>query len=724
MPTKATLGGKTLLGSFAWRIANGVAPVQGIAELQPEDAETLLKGQARALDLVIETNGGDGAWKRKETFKSVFALQEAPGDNPRGPKRVVIADRRWIWPSYFYRRAFNITRKVGTKWLNSPNQIQANAQLAPTVAYAPWSLNGGTTPYKAADILECLKSAITECEQQFQLRPAKIIIEEAAKKVEGTPVQDVELDGPLDECIERALAYLPGVAVTVDPNGDIRFYDTGSRAENRYDQIAEAVAGGHIIPTSFARVRPSRIRVLFDVRAEVRFDFNEADGSTRDQSARYADNVAPIPDPSLTVNGAQLSTGAWARLPDLYTAWGNTPGLGRPLDTATVRKCMVPFLDSWSALMKAGLSVPDADWMARIGVVQTHFRQTFQINRRWMDRIREFRAERVGTLDSVTGTRGKAPVFSDYAYLYTQRSQYLETSGEAGAYVTNVAAYPSDGTIDENTRAAAATLSVVDPDQGVVSIDFLADTFRVYEQALPSQVELEGDATTPGSSPTNPGPSGSLGFSTRPIGFNLIGTSDKLPQLTGNDKKAFIVTCSPGSPNDKAALVAVDIAPSDEGVTDFVGRDKCYGPVMEIRINPSVEVARVAWTDEAGDRIAAFFNRQAGIGPVPVQDITDLVMNYAGPIQGGASMLGIARGAASAVWTSLRDRRVGTAATGFSPGIVPGGSLSSVGHTIDAGTGAVMTQFTLPDRIAPLNIDRYLPESVKRIIHRTVNPGS
>lgn len=87
-------------------------------------------------------------------------------------------------------------------------------------------------------------------------------------------------------------------------------------------------------------------------------------------------------------------------------------------------------------------------------------------------------------------------------------------------------------------------------------------------------------------------------------------------------------------------------------------------------------------------------------------------------------MLGIAQGVASAVWLSLRDRRVGTAATAFSPGIVPGGSLSSVGHTIDAGTGAVMTQFTLPDRIAPLNIDRYLPESVKRIIHRTVNPGS
>ena len=142
MPTKATLGGKTLLGSFAWRIANGVAPVQGIAELQPEDAETLLKGQARALDLVIATSGGDGAWTRKETFKSVFALQEAPGDNPRGPKRVVIADRRWIWPSYFYRRAFNITRKVGTRWLVDPNVLQENRQLVPTVAYAPLRLHG------------------------------------------------------------------------------------------------------------------------------------------------------------------------------------------------------------------------------------------------------------------------------------------------------------------------------------------------------------------------------------------------------------------------------------------------------------------------------------------------------------------------------------------------------------------------------------------------------
>ena len=725
MGTKATIGGFPILGAFAWRLANGVAPVQTVAELRPGDVETMLKGQARALDLEISTTGWlSWFWKRKKTFSGLFALQEAPGDNPRGPKRVLIADKRWIWPSFFYRRAFNITRKVGTKWLNGPNQIQPNATLVPTVAYAPWSLNGGTKPYTAEDMLNCLAEAIGQAEEQFQLRKSKVVISDAVKRVQGTPIQDVELDGPLDECIERALAYLPGVSVYVAANGDIVFYDTASNSENRYSEISEAVAGGHIIPTSFSRVRPSAIRVYFDVRAEVRFDFTETSGSTNEADARYADNVAPIPDPTLTVNGANLTTGAWAKLTDLYTAWGNTPGLGRALDTATVRKCMIPFLDSWSALVKAGLAVPDADWMARLATVQTHFRQTFQINRRWMDRIREFRAERVGTIDSVTGTRGKAPVYSDYAYLYSQRSQYLETSGDPGAYVVNVIGYPSDGTIDENTRAAAATLSVVDPDQGVVSIDFLADTFRVYEQALPSQVELEGDNTTPGTSPTSPGPSPTLGFSTRPIGFNLIGTSDKLPTLTGNDKKSFIVTCSPGSPNDKAALVYVEIKPTDEGVANFPGKDACVGPIMEIRINPSVDVARVPWTDANADRIQRFFTRQAGIGPVNVETIDDLVMNYGGTIQGGASMRGIAVGAASAVWTSLRDRRVGAASTAYSPGIEPTGSLSSVSHTIDAGTGAVMTNIALPDRVAPLNIDRYLPESVKRIIHRIVNPGS
>jgi hypothetical protein len=109
---------------------------------------------------------------------------------------------------------------------------------------------------------------------------------------------------------------------------------------------------------------------------------------------------------------------------------------------------------------------------------------------------------------------------------------------------------------------------------------------------------------------------------------------------------------------------------------------------------------------------------------VNVETIDDLVMNYGGTIEGGASMRGIAVGAASAVWTSLRDRRVGSASTAYSPGIEPIGSLSSVSHTIDAGTGAVMTNVALPDRVAPLNIDRYLPESVKRIIHRIVNPGS
>ena len=737
MGTKCSLNGWTIRGAFSWELRAGTAPVMAVADVGDEGAAALLGenagGQGKTGGILPVTLrmgiSGKNVANAVQDFKGLYVVGEVPRMSPNQGRRVIVADRRWLWSRAYYYKSFNVTRKVGTKRLGSPGQVIENSTLDADVAYAPWSLIGRNLPWTAKTLLESLGAAIEAAEKDNGLQPPVVHFGQVAQAIDGTPIQDLTLDGQLDECIERALAYLPGVAVRLNQDGSIGFFDTADSSEKKIVLGGYEIVGrGHAQQVSFARERPSKIRVLFSINAELRFDYVEDQTYAAAADDSYCENVAPVPDPYVTVGGERLVEGTWVPLQSLYdcSEWSSLPNGTGKLTSYAVRRAMVPFMDFWSGILTAGKLVSDADWASRVGVVQQNYRQTFQINRRWMDRIREFRIGRVGTLNPTTGVYGKAPVYSDYAYLPSQRSQYVESQGSTEtAWIVNVAAWPSGGTITASTRAAAADLEMVDHDQGVVRINFLADRFRIYEQALPSQVECDGDDTQPGVSPTNPGPRQNIsGFSTRPCGWNFVGAGEKPPVLCGNDRKAFIVSAVPATPNDKSGLVAIDILPTSDGIPAFPGKSDCAGPIMEIRIAPSVEVARIPWTDTNADTIRQFFTRSSAAPQLGIDEIRNLCINASGSPEQGASLEGIAQGVAAAVWVSLRDRVVGSKETVFSPASRPTGNLSAVTHTLAPDTGAITTGYSLPDRIQPLDVSRYLPESVKRFINRIVNPGA
>lgn len=713
MGTKVTLGGKTVIGQCAWTLRAGTSPVVATFDMAPADADALLEGAASPIELVIESTD----LGRSGRFRELYALYRVASDVP-AIARIAVADRRWKWPYKLFKRHMNITRKVGTTRLVSPEAVE-NQQVVPDVAYAPWSIIGGKIPYTAKNVLNALSDAI---EGNTRL--------EGLDRVGTVPIQDLELEGPLDECVERALAYLPGVNVRVDADGTVVFFDTANgREAKQYRGLQEAVNMGHVEPVTFGRVRPSEITVWFTPEIECRIDFEEVSSTgftftERSFEEFLADNVAPIPDPYLTISGQQLTQGTYATFPALLRAWGSFPVTGEPLDFAYIRKAFVPFIDLWAGAELLGAPDPAADWSSRIATIERNYRQTFRINRRLMDRLYDIRAYRVGTQDPVTGTRGKASVYADYSYLATMRSLLIESNyGKALNYVNNVATYPAGGVITSTTRGAPATLSVLDADQGILGIEFLADRFKVYEMALPSQVELDGDNVQPGTASATAGPSPYIrANSGRPVGFDMLGVLDREPQLTATAKMIFIVTVVPGAPNGTGSLVGIKVAPSD--VPDFPGRGSCFGPPMDVRINPAMETARIPWTDQNGDTIRSFIT---GSGkddepPASSDEILKLAMNVQ-QTDSGASLTDIARGAAARIWASMRDRDTGAATTGFAPPMRPDGALDSVTHMVDAGTGAVLTAFSLPERVEPLNIGRYLDASVKRFIYRIANPG-
>ena len=74
-----------------------------------------------------------------------------------------------------------------------------------------------------------------------------------------------------------------------------------------------------------------------------------------------------------------------------------------------------------SSIIRAHLGASDADWGSRIGAIQQHFRRTYRIEKKVVDRLRSIKAIRFGTIDPVSGTRAPATAYQDWAVIASQR---------------------------------------------------------------------------------------------------------------------------------------------------------------------------------------------------------------------------------------------------------------------------------------------------------------
>lgn len=733
--SRASLDGKPLLGAVSWAQTSGVRPFQAVVYVRQDDAKALLgeggtAGTSKPNPVTLKLSGG--LPERSGEFRHVYVLHRVPAPVPKYAA-LLISDRRWLWSRTVYRRHMNVRRKAGTKRLTSPDQLDPT-NLEPALVYASWSLRNRTTPWTAKSLIDDLADAVESWERAEVGASAPPAVRPALDDTGQLPIQDLELDGPLDECIERALSYLPGMDVTIDPDGSARFFqraDGSERAE--IDKASpETQTGGHIEDVKFARTRPRKVRVWFNVEAEIRVDFDElastsSTSAVTDDDAIRAENVLPIPDFQLSVGGQTMTTGTWITMAEAFVAWGALPGPrgGGVLDFPAVRRAGVPFNGLWNAADLLGAEVPDQDWTARIGAVMTHFRRTFRIRRTWMDRFFEIRAYRVATINTETGTRGDATVWSDFSYLPTQRSMRAEqNNGQGLSYAMNVVCYPSSGLLADAPRACPATLTIQDSDQGVFTVSYNPDPNRLYEIALPSQVEEEGANTPPGTLVPSSvaGPSPYLRRSTRGIGWNILGRFQRPATLTASHKLIALLTAIPASPNSKRALCFVDVYPGE--VPSFPGQGSCEGPMQEVRVMPSLEVARVAWKDSARDRIIGLFNEDDGkpIGDDAEYALADLVVNYSGDAAGGASLRGIAIAEAARLYHAQRDRAVGSATFHLRGDARLVGSMTGIHHQLNP-RGVILSRYDLPGRVEPMNIARFLPASIRRILFRLVNPG-
>ena len=718
--TSGQLGGKTLLGSspLTWTLKAGVQPHVQMLDIAPVDALELAKNGGPFTLEIVPPEGNP------VKVNHLWVLNVQPGPSPWISK-ITVADRRWMWSYSHILRRYNMRRTVGVKRLIANDKVPEVNPIGPLLNYWQWSLENGKRRWVPVTMLKDALKAVADSERDYTGSGFEAVIDQRiGQNIAALPVEDLEVDDAGDQAINRLLSYLPEAAITVDYDGKVNVYSRvgGDEAGIVSALMPELAGQGHTDLVENSRIRPREIHVLFTPEVEVRHNFIEVASAqnatvTADPlgDRREMENVLPIPDYQLTVGGQTLPQGTWITVDQAFVAWGDLPLVGATIaiDHAIVQRAFVPHNDLWAALQLAGQR-PDnkgtlANWVGRIASIEPHYRRTFRLNPRWVDRSLTIKAKRVGTIDPSRGQRGPALAYSDYAIMYTQRSIWRNNAqGQPLDFCINKTGYAD--IIDSTAVPSPAEVSVIDPDQGIIKVDYVLDPNRVYEMILPSQIVLE-------SMPTS-----DITQRTRNITFDSVITANNAPRLSPSFKLATILTHVPASPNTSKQLYKIVIKPADVvGMVPPAARAGILdsrGPIMEIRIGPNIETARVAWNDARSADIEKLF----GITEGPV-NLEQLVVND-GPstnLDTGGSLRQIALSRAACVYAALTDRYEGSMTGYMNGGVHLNGWVEEIEHGVTP-KGEPYTKVSMPSRIPQMSLASFLDSNTRAAIFHLIRP--
>jgi len=750
----AKIGNIPLLADtpIRWSVQSGVRPVIETFHVMPKFGPQLEKmGKAGPVTLTLKVNSAT------VEAKNIWIIDIPPTSNPH-ILGVTVADRRWLWSFSHVRRLYNLRRQVGNKRIKTDTLPQLDP-VASEFWYLPASLNPPKAKgkrWKAQEIIKDImngkkggggkkgnKGILDKETEKAGGQKAKLVIGDDIK--EKLPVEDLILDDSGEAALFRVLQYLPQADVTVDLDGTVRIFSRVGGGEDQQLKNAgpEIVGDGHVDFVTNNLTRPKEIHVLFTRECEVRFDYEEkasadtgSSSDTEDQikDRRLLDNVLPVPDWQMYKVSDRgrgpfdAGTGTWINIDAALRAWNDTAANGAipvndppaaiapgqiKLDHKLIQRALVPFMDMWTGIGLAGMAVPDADWMARIAALQAHYRRTFRINRKWMDRIESIRAYRAGTVDAATGTRAPALVWSDYAVVPSLRG-WLKARAKQAFVMNRAGGIDPDAPITKDKTPASADVLIVDSDQGILRAEYKVDPFKSFDTIIPGLVYGSGEK--PPTADIN-----KKGRKNRSNFFNGVGKSNGLnsaSRLSPNHRISFIVSCVPATPNSNEQLHRVVVKPKD--VKDLIpgklaeGLNDTDAPAMEVRVQPGVEVARIRWLDAKRKEIEKIFGQREG-----EPNLAGLVLNHdpKKPRDDGASLTAIARAVAARVYATMADRMTGTSGGFMTSSVKCDGWLKQASFTIDP-SGKATTDIQLEPQIPQMSMHTFLDESTRHILMR------
>lgn len=667
---RATLGGFPLLATqrIAWAHTAGVRPYQRTFEVTTDQATALLGMGVVTLEINDYKN------------EQLYVISSAPGRFPF-TKQILVSDRRWLWARKWFNREYNIRRRTGETRLVGEGRMETK-QLVLDVAYQPWTLNGG----RAWSATEMLLDVLGEIEfGNFDVAGG------VKREVE---IEDLVFNEPGDAAVERALSYLGGYQITVDPNGRVRVYDERDGAEKEMVRAAGApvVGAGLTVEAERSLSRPASVIVHFERECELRFDYEEGAEITeiRDRPERKLENVIPCPDPTLDVDGQTVTQGTWIPIDDFFDAVASeVPSGMRTWGHDFIREI---YLGAWEgtviAYQVASDGGEDVLWLKRQSATRKHWRLTFRVLRPWLDQIRSLRAYRVALLDQENGTRAPSEAFMDYVAKPSMNglAKTINQNTDIGRQVDGWAERLADGKI------APARVTVIDEEAGIIRVDLVADPWGEAEMLAPGNVEV-----LPTQVPQEE----------KFAGAGKVYCEWAHAELEEEFKVAIVLTATQASPNSIGRYHRETVTAAEAGV--ILKRDvgPSLGPTMHIFISGGVQTARFAWVDDRAAEIDEAFFSGGSIG-------TDLMVNH-------QEIRALALAAAAREYAVMLDRVEGSFAVKQNPGLKIVGALSAIEHALNT-DGSALTYLILTPDLEPMRLEAALPATVQRTVRRMVQP--
>lgn len=616
MTASVTLGGVPLAatGSIAWRLQAGVAPFQAVYSVRNDVwDDSLSRRIGQPLELKITDDRGV-----ETVIKGVFILHEAPSGKP-SLTSFVVADRRWKWAYKLIVRDYNTRRPTGDRTVKDetlPFALQGEVTV-PEYDYRKSSLDGTETWTSKRALEDILQ----------QLEPDRFTIRELPTS-DDDPIElrDVLLRDRGDVALAKLLQRIPGSAVYIDQDDRVIVFDASDL--NAADDFAETLQpltwkGDKIEEIDRKKIRPSEVHVFFQREVEVLLryedDYTGATQASPVPTEPYIENVVQTVDLETTVReyDAEAGTfvektvppGTWVN----FQAWLNYCNENRPTDPNggivglpwtfdTIKKFWISGdLDAALGGTRdfAILEEADVSLQLRVEALKTHFRQSFRINRRYMERVREIQPFRAGILDPINGARQPAAVWGQACIIPTEKGKVIAArrQPERSALFINIDNNPKPGDSVNDTRQSSAKLTFIDADLGIFRLDWRAPPFGTVESFVPCNTADASNRPTTPSRNLAQQDDDIMGSQMR-----VQGSQNSL-QLRETLDFLVMVTMVPSAPNNRRQFHREVVKASDISNlfrTEFRIQDG-EGPVLEVLVPPSgagQTSARYAWDDD------------------------------------------------------------------------------------------------------------------------------
>jgi hypothetical protein len=599
-------------GAIAWRFVGGTQPYTAVFSVHRKTWETRLKG-AVGRPLTLKVTDSRGA---VTVIKELYILHTAPSDSPNRVS-FVVADKRWKWQYKLIARDFNMPRKTGNRTANFQSVPVETRVVIDEYDYLPYSLDGEvkwTAKRTVESVLDILEDAAEGGSYKIDSFP---IDEGSAGQF---TLQGITLRDQGDVALARLLSYIPGADVYIDADGDAVVYDGTDleAAENYLAALPPSTWAGEAAAwVDRKEIRPGKVVAHYQREVEVALEFSDDySGGTSAQpnrSAPYIDNVIPTVDPETTLTefdpevGTTTKTvppGTWVRVDEWLEAMdADRPEGSLPWTFDTIKRHWLKG-DLEGVLGARGLDLDsDANVAMRVQALRQHFRQTFRINRRYMERIRDIRAVRVALLDPVTGARAPAAVWGQACSIPSTKGKYMASRTPdpitTGVF-RNVDYYtPSVTAKLIDTAPGPTSVNILDKELGIFRLDWITSPYGTIESFIPCHLVGEGtqapQVVSRDLSQQDTLPMGAaMKIESGTNGIFLRATLDLRVMLT-------IV---PAAPNNERQFHREEIE-ADEVASLFRREFRIQGgngPPLEVFVPPGEETARFAWDDDQSAR--------------------------------------------------------------------------------------------------------------------------